>query len=164
MRSRLGFLFRLLLCFAAFYALRDWFALGYQSLLETLSQLALPADVHPLDCGESCSLRLIAYLSLVVCTAEAGVWQRGAVLLVGLAVFAGIDLAGLYLWPAPPPFALSGGETFFQVLYGFVWNLLQELLLPLLLWMVAFDRHLGLFFPASEMGAALDEKRTLSES
>ena len=90
--------------------------------------------------------------------------RRGGVLLVGLAVFIGIDLAGLYLWPTSQPFRLSDGETFFQLLYSFVWNLLRELLLPLLLWVVAFDRHLGLFFPAADMVVALDDDRTLPES
>lgn len=164
MRSKLNFLLRLLLCFTILFLLRDWLELGYRSLLETLSLLLLPADMQPFDCGGGCSLRLVAYLSLVVCSIEAGLLRRGIALFVGLAVFAGIDLASFYLWPTSQPFQLSGGETFFQLLFGFVWNLLRELLLPLLLWLVVFDRHLGLFFPASDMVAALDEKGTLSES
>jgi len=161
MRSRLNFLLRLTLCFAVLFFLQDWLALGYRSLLNALSPLVLPAGAQPFDCGETCSLRLVAYLSLVLCSTEVGFLRRGVVLLVGLAVFVGIDLAGLYLWPTPRYLAVHSGETFYQLLCTFVWNLLRELLLPLLLWVVAFDSHLGLFFPASDMSVLLEGERVL---
>jgi hypothetical protein len=162
MKPKLFLLLKVLLCFLLLYSLRDWVAEAYLSVLLPVGSLLLAVDVKDFPYNEVNSLRIVAYLSLVIATPNCRLPQRLFVILIGLAVFGGIDLAGLFLWPTTHPFQSLAGITFFQLLYGFVWNLLGDLLLPFLLWLVAFDRHLGLFFPDAAGIDAMAPRGSLS--
>jgi len=163
MKPRVYQLLKILLCFSLLYFVRDWIVLAYQSVLMPVGRL-LMFETEDFSCGEICSLRLIAYLALVISTPKIGIMYRSVVLLVGFAVFIGIDLAGIFLWPEAQPFSPVVGETPIQLLYSFVWNFLRDLLLPVLLWLVALDRHPGLSSPAMEIGEELTNRSSFSGS
>ena len=163
MKPKLYLFLKVLLCFLLLYCFRESIAEAYRSVLLPVGSLLLAVDVKDVYCGDVCSLRIVAYLSLVLVTPNTKLLQRLLALVAGLAVFIGIDLAGLFLWPATQPFQSVAGETFFQQTYGFVWSLLRDLLLPFLLWLVAFDRHLGLFFPAAATVDVLEPRGSFSE-
>ena len=146
MKPRVALLLKLLFWFFLLYGLRDWIVLGYRAVLQPVGSLLLAVEVKDFVCDEVCALRIVAFLSLVLVTPKVKLGQRLVAILVGLTVFVGIDLAGLFLWSQTHPLQQVAGETFFQLTYQVVWILLRDLLLPFLLWMVAFDRHLGLIF------------------
>ncbi len=162
MKPKVYLLLKLVLCFTLLYSMREWISLAYRVVLQPAGALLLAVDVKDFVCDEFCSLRIAVFLSLVLVTPNAKLAQRFIVVLIGLAVFVGIDLAGLFLWPQAHPLQQLAGETFFQLTYGFVWVLLRDLLLPLLLWLVAFDRHLGLFFSAAPKLVELEESGSFS--
>jgi hypothetical protein len=162
MKPKIYLLFKVLLCFLLLYCLRDWVVVAYRSVLEPVGLLLLPIDAQDFKCGEICSLRIVAYLSLVFTTPHIGNFRRLFALLIGLTVFISIDLAGLYLWPTTQPFLAVTGETPYQLIYGFVWNVLGDLLLPFLLWIVLVDRHLGLFFAGATVEGSLERQRSFS--
>lgn len=158
MRPRLYQLLKVSLCFFLLYCLQDWVVAGYRVLLQFVGSLTLSLVGVGLSCDEVCTIRIIAFFALVL-TTTGRVVQRLLVLLVGLVVFVSIDLAGIYLGSLNSPLPPLVGETFFQQLCGFVWNLLGDLLLPVLLWIVAFERYPGVFWDGgAEEDAAVRQR------
>jgi len=163
MKPRVSLLLKLLLCFFLLALFRDVLASGYRSLLEVIGRLLSVAEVESFVCEDVCSFRLIVYLSLIIVTPKIDWRQRLFALSTGLSVFVAIDLAGVYLWPTALPLAPVGDEPFVQQVYGFIWNLLRNMLLPLLLWLVICDKHLGLFFPDADIANDLQDDDRFSE-
>ncbi|SHJ41920.1 hypothetical protein SAMN02745165_02308 [Malonomonas rubra DSM 5091] len=163
MKPRLFLLLKLLFCLLLLALFQEVLVAGYRLLLEVIGSLLSVAKIEDFACGEACSLRLIVYLSFVIVTPKINWARRALMLVIGLSVFVAIDLAGIYLWPASLPLEPVGEETFVQFVYGLVWNLFRDLLLPLLLWVVICDRHLGLFFPDADIAAELRDDDRFSE-
>lgn len=145
MRPRLYLLLKVLLCFLLLYCFQGWIAAGYRAVLQVVGSLLLDLDGVEQISAEVSSVRIIAFLALVLSTSGVRFAHRFMVLLVGFAVFVGIDLVGFYLGPTHSPVTSSVGKTIFQLLYSFIWSLLADLLLPVLIWLAAFERYPGVF-------------------
>lgn len=164
MKPKLYLALKLLICFLVLYSLSDWITFAYRSVLESIGTLVLLVDAKSFACGDACSLRIIAYLSLVISTPQLRMSQRLSALLLGFTVFICIDLASFYLWPTAQPFHTAVGKTLIQQIYGFVWALMGNLLLPLLVWIVVIDRHFGQLFSSPTEKLDQEDRGSYSES
>lgn len=163
MRPKVYLLLKGLTCFLLLFLAHGWVTVFYRSILQSIGFVLSLGLAEQIKCNELCSVRVIAYISLVLVTPRLTVVRRTQVLLCGLAVFAAIDIVGVYLWPGLTSLQPLTGKTFAHFTTDFIWTAVGELLLPVLLWVVAVDKHLGLFSPEAEVAEDLLVKRSFSD-
>lgn len=138
-----------LFCFSLLYLTQDRIFVLYQTVLQWLVLFLGQGSAESVNCDEICSLRLIVFLALMVATPQLNLSRRLLMTLVGLLLLVLIDLASVFIWSDPVPLIAAANEAFFRLCVGFLWALLKHLLLPVLLWVILVDRHIGLLFPDS---------------
>lgn len=146
MKTKLLFLFKLLVISIVLFILLGWIEKGYQIVLLLLLSLLLPPDQGAVSLDYASYLRIIPFLALILATPRISVNRRVIVILIGLVIFIVIDIVSILVWGGFP----NSQSTVAHLLFSQIWKTTGQWVLPFLFWFIAVYKDIGELFLAED--------------
>jgi hypothetical protein len=145
MKTKLLFLGKLLGISLLLFVFIGWIEKGYQLILLficSLLSLLLSSHQRSVVLDYTSYLHIIPFLALMLATPRIKLARRAVIILFGLAVFIGIDIASILVWGGFP----GRNSTVAHVIFSQIWKTTGQWILPPLFWFIAVHKDMGELF------------------